>query len=124
LSGGSSAHPEALSRRERLKNRPQFQAVFDRGRRVSSRFMTILTLPNDRDEARLGIVASKKLGHAVQRNRAKRRIRDLFRRHKRDLGTPGLDVVVIPKRELLDAAFASLDADYRSVLRRHLRRGH
>jgi len=84
--------------------------------------MTILVLPNRSDTARLGIVASKKLGHAVQRNRAKRLIRDLFRRHRSNLGTAGVDVVVIPRRELLDAPYASLAADYESVLRRHRRR--
>jgi len=84
--------------------------------------MTVLVLSTRHDTARLGIVASRKLGHAVQRNRAKRRIRDLFRRHKPDLGTSGVDVVVIPRRELLDAPYATLEADFRSVLRRHGRR--
>jgi len=84
--------------------------------------MTILVLPNRSDAARLGIVASKKLGHAVQRNRAKRLIRDLFRKHRSNLGTAGVDVVVIPRRELLHAPYASLEADYQSVLRRHSRR--
>jgi len=84
--------------------------------------MTVLVLPNRSETARLGIVASRKLGHAVQRNRAKRLIRDLFRKHRSDLGAAGIDVVVIPKRELLNAPYASLKADYESVLRRHRRR--
>jgi ribonuclease P protein component len=85
--------------------------------------MTILVLPNRSDTARLGVVASRKLGHAVERNRAKRLIRDLFRRHRSDLAATGVDVVVIPKRELLNAPYASLEADYRAVVRRHGRRG-
>ncbi len=84
--------------------------------------MTILVLPNGSDTARLGIVASRKLGRAVQRNRAKRLIRELFRRHRCDLGTAGIDMVIIPKRELLNAPYVSLEADYRSAIRRHGRR--
>jgi ribonuclease P protein component len=122
LSAGSPAKRESLGRSERLKHRPEFQAVFDRGRRASGRFLTVLVLPNRLGTARLGIVASRKLGSAVRRSRAKRRIRELFRQHKRNLGTAGLDVVIIPKRELLDAASSSLEADYRSVLHRHRRR--
>lgn len=84
--------------------------------------MTILTLSTRADTARLGIVASRKLGRAVQRNRAKRLIRDLFRRHRSNLGTGGVDIVVIPKRELLNAPYASLETDFTAVLRRHGRR--
>lgn len=123
LSGGSPAKPESLGRPERIRRRPDFQAVFEHGRRASGRYLTVLVLPNRLGTARLGLVASRKLGHAVQRNRAKRLVRDLFRRHKHDLGTSGHDLVVIPRRELLDAARDMLEADYRSVLRRLFRRG-
>lgn len=121
LSGGSPAKPESLGRRERIRRRPDFQAVFEHGRRASGRYMTVLVLPTRLTMARLGIVASRKLGDAVQRNRAKRLIRDLFRRHKLALGNSGHDVVIIPRPELLDAALDTLEADYRSVLRRLFR---
>jgi ribonuclease P protein component len=85
--------------------------------------MTVLLRPNQLQVARLGVVASKKLGGAVQRNRAKRLVRDIFRRHKREPAVTGHDVVVIPRRELLDAAIAALEADYQAVLRRAIRRG-
>ncbi len=117
-----SASPASLGPQERLRRKSEFETVFEQGRRSSGRFMTVLLRPNRLESPRLGIVASRKLGGAVQRNRAKRLIRDLFRRHKPDLGPEGQDVVVIPRPELLDAAFANLEADYQSVLRRHFRR--
>ena len=67
------------------------------------------------DSGRLGIAATKKLGGAVVRNRAKRLIREVFRRNKI---AGGFDVVVVPKRELLDATLAALEVDYRNNLRR------
>lgn len=77
--------------------------------------MTLLVAPNDLDVARLGVVATRKLGSAVTRNRAKRLVREVFRRNK---PAPGVDLVVVPRRELLDAPFATLEADYRALLRR------
>lgn len=106
----------------RLRTRAEFEAVFKSGRRASGRFLTVVIRPNALAVARLGIVASRKLGGAVQRNRAKRRIREIFRRLRQEPFAAGRDIVVIPRRELLDAAFAALETDYQSVLRREARR--
>ena len=84
---------------ERIRRRAEFKQVYDRGARTHSRYGTLFVLANKRAAGRLGIAATKKLGGAVQRNRAKRLIREVFRRNKI---APGFDVVVIPKRDLLD----------------------
>jgi ribonuclease P protein component len=109
---------ERLTRRERVRRRPEFQQAFDRGRRSSGRFMTLLVVPNSVGVARLGIVASRKIGGAVKRNRAKRIVRNLFRRNKI---TASVDVIVIPRPGLVDAPIAELEADYRTALQRHAR---
>jgi ribonuclease P protein component len=82
--------------------------------------MTLFVLANNLAVMRLGVAATRKLGDAVERNRAKRLVREVFRRNKT---LPGFDVVVVPRRELLDAEFSSLEADYRSALRRRPRPG-
>jgi ribonuclease P protein component len=92
--------------------------VYERGVRIHSRYSTVFLLPNERGVGRLGIAATKKIGGAVQRNRAKRLIREVFRRNKI---APGFDVVVIPKREFLDASLSTLEADYRNLVERRLR---
>src|SRR6185436_5360939 len=102
----------------RLRRRSEFQRVFDAARRANGRFFTVLTAANTAGQARLGIVASRKLGDAVRRNRAKRLIREVFRRS--DLLPPyqGLDVVVIPRREMFDATYSSLESDFRATVKR------
>jgi ribonuclease P protein component len=105
---------------ERIKTRAQFQRIYHDGVRVHGRYSTVFVLANQLQIGRLGIAATKKLGGAVQRNRAKRLIREVFRRNK---VAPGFDVVVIPKRELLEASLITLETDYRSTLARTLRRG-
>jgi len=104
---------------ERIRRRAEFQQIYDRGSRVHSRFFTIFLLANQRAAGRLGVAATKKLGGSVQRNRAKRLIREVFRRNKI---APGFDVVVVPKRELLAASLTALEADYRSLVERRFRK--
>ena len=104
---------------ERIRRRAEFQHVYEHGTKVHSRYCTVFVLANKGGVGRLGIAATKKLGGSVQRNRAKRLIREVFRRNKI---ADGFDVVVIPKRELLDASLSILEADYRTLLARRLAR--
>lgn len=104
---------------DRVRRRAEFVRVQQQGRRVSGRFVTLLILANDGTAPRLGLIASRKLGPAVARNRAKRRLRELFRRHRETLGPEAaLDIVAIPRRELSAAPFADVEADFVSTLRR------
>lgn len=89
--------------------------MFDTGRRSHGRFLTLIAAPGPGPSSRLGVVASRKLGGAVVRNRAKRVIRDLFRTRP-DAGP--VDLVVIPKHPLIDAPRAALEEDFGEALRR------
>jgi ribonuclease P protein component len=104
---------------ERIRRRAEFQQVYERGTKIHSRYCTVFILPNERPVGRLGIAATRKLGGAVVRNRAKRLIREVFRRNKI---AQGLDIVIVPKRELLDASLTVLEADYRTTLERYTQR--
>jgi ribonuclease P protein component len=112
--------PHPFTKAQRVRRRSEFGRVFDTGYRVSSRYFTLLFAPRPSPGARLGIVASRKLGDAVRRNRAKRLIREIFR-HLEAPAT-GVDVVVIPRRDLFDAPFTDLERDFRAAWRRGVAR--
>jgi ribonuclease P protein component len=81
--------------------------------------MTLFTRERADGVARLGIAATRKMGGAVERNRAKRVVRELFRHHK---PVAAIDVVVIPRREMLDASYERVEAEFQSLLQRSPKR--
>ena len=99
----------------RLRSRREFTAVQQHGRRIAARTLTLLAIPNALGHDRLGIVASRRMGGAVARNRAKRRIREVFRQRDRNAraadGRRALDLVVIARREAATAPFAEIEKE-------------
>jgi ribonuclease P protein component len=110
-----NAGRQMLRRTSRVRRRPDFLRAYDAGRRIQGQFMAIFVAPNGQGRSRLGVAATRKLGAAVERNRAKRLSREMFRRHKVDAG---IDIIIVPRREMLDAPFTSLEAEYLSLLDR------
>jgi ribonuclease P protein component len=115
-------HPAAPSGRftkdRRVRRRSEYQQVFERGSRVQSRFFTFVLVPNGGSLPRLGLVASRKFGGAVARNRAKRLIREMFRQELPRASGFGADLVVIPKTGLLGASSRAVAEDFQSAWRR------
>ena len=89
-------------RQVRLLNAAQFKAVFDDAPfRASCPELLLLSRPNGLEYARLGIVVGKKNCRlAVQRNRAKRQIRESFRHTQSALA--GLDIIVLARRGIAE----------------------
>jgi ribonuclease P protein component len=100
---------------EHIRRRADFEQAYNTGLRVNGRYMTVFARRTAEGPARLGIAATRKLGSAVVRNRAKRLVRELFRHHKPD---QPLDVVVVPRREFLDAPYSSLEREFAALLER------
>lgn len=112
-----------LKRACRLRARTQFLDVYDRGHRVHSAYFVLFAVVGTTRESRLGITATKKFGHAVARNRAKRLVREIFRKN-RDVVTERLDLVVNVKSTARLQSYDRLEADLVSRLRELCRRVH
>lgn len=78
--------------------------------------MTMFTRERETGRARLGIAATRKMGAAVERNRAKRLVRELFRHNK---PATAVDVVVVPRREILNASYDRIEAEFKALLSRN-----
>src|SRR5262245_53958759 len=74
---------QRFPRSSRLTSRRQFLEVYDQGRKVRRACFTIFGLPNNLGEFRLGVTVTRRVGHAVTRNRIKRKLREAFR-HQRE----------------------------------------
>lgn len=103
---------------EHIRRRTDFEKIYESGVRVSGRLMTVFVKKTDGEHPRLGVAATRKIGGAVVRNRAKRLSRELFRHHK---PTAALDIVVVPRREFLDAPYASLEREFDALMERGAR---
>ena len=101
---------------EKLTKRPEFQKVLAEGEKMRiEKLCTIFSIPNGLNRKRLGIIASKKVGNAVARNRVKRAIRETFRQIKHRM-TPAVDIVVISGKEMVAESYKVIDEKLSNAL--------
>ena len=81
---------------ESLKKNTDFRRVYNKGSSHSNNLLVMYVLPNNKEENRLGISVSKKVGNSVVRHRITRLIREVYRLRE-DTFNSGLDVVVIAR---------------------------
>lgn len=95
----------------RLLTKTDFQRVYDRKVYAADNVLVLLACENEFDFSRLGVVVSKKVGNAVERNRWKRRMREAFRLLREDALPTGIDFILRPKK----GATADFHAIWRSL---------
>jgi ribonuclease P protein component len=111
------ASREQLKSLNRLRKRPEFLRVHQKGRKQVAAGVIVQALPNDSGQTRFGITVSKKLSKsAVRRNRMRRRLRaaagDILSIHAR----PGTDFVLIGRPETATRPYDALCEDLRQCL--------
>lgn len=109
---------EGLPRSGRIQKRADFLRAYENGTKTHGRFVVVFVLANDRGEPRIGVTATRKYGNAVVRNRAKRWVREVFRRVRLPLGlaTKHVDVVVNVKPSAADAEYRDFASDLERTL--------
>ncbi len=114
---------ESLPRNQRIQKRRDFLRAYEEGLKSFGRYVVLFTLPNELGHPRVGVTVTRKLGRAVARNRAKRWVREIFRRNRARIGADetSLDLVVNVKPSAADATYLEFAADFERALRKALR---
>ncbi len=96
-----------------LKDNRQFRRLYQRGRSVADRNLVLYCRPNGTRGNFLGLTVSAKLGHAVVRNKLRRRLRECYRLHESEF-CRGYSMVVVARSRAVHASYAELE---RSLLK-------
>ncbi|MGM9537697.1 MAG: ribonuclease P protein component [Candidatus Onthomonas sp.] len=100
-----------------LKENRDFRRLYSRGKYAACSTLVLYWRPNRLDHNRLGITVSTKLGHAVVRNKIRRRIREIYRLHEQQL-RQGMDLVVVARSRAPQVDYWKLDRDFQKLARK------
>jgi ribonuclease P protein component len=103
---------------DRLRQRADFLAVANGARTATAAFVVQRRRRNDNGPVRLGFTVTKKNGTATERNRIRRRLRELVRRLPEISLQPHCDYVLIGRRAALTRGFSDMLGDLSQALRR------
>lgn len=107
----SSPEPDrGLSRSQRLTRSIHFQETFAQGRSFVGRYMVLWVRDGDDGALRLGLVSSRKVGNAVARNKARRRLREAWRLNRHRL-SGRVDVVLVARRAIERASAEAVEEE-------------
>lgn len=100
-----------------LKLNHVFQRLYRKGKRAATPTLALYSRPNRQGGNRLGLTTGAKLGHAVVRNKLRRRLRAIYRTHESEF-KPGFDIVVVCRAASVEASYRRLERDFLKLARR------
>lgn len=106
-----------LSREFRISRSEEYNNIYKKGKKITGKYIIMYIASNNKNINRFGIVASKKVGNAVVRNRAKRLIRACVQNGMENFRT-GNDIIVIARYNINQASQEMLDKDLKIGMRK------
>ena len=94
-----------------LKKNHEFRRLYAKGRSTVTPTLVVYSRRNNSGGNRVGFTVTTRLGHAVVRNRIRRRLREIYRLHREEL-RPGTDMVVVARGRSVGAAYRELERDF------------
>ena len=106
-----------MKRAVTLKENYEFRRMYQKGASAVAGSMVVYCRKNRLGRNRLGVTVSAKLGHAVVRNRARRRLREVFRLNQ-DRLRKGYDVILVARGRTLTASWKELNDTFLRLCRK------
>ena len=100
-----------------LKQNYEFRRLYQKGASSAGSCMVLYCRKNKLDHNRLGLTTSVKLGHAVVRNRARRRLREVYRLNSPRLRT-GWDIILVARGRTVTASWKELNDTFLRLCRK------
>ena len=94
-----------------LKLNHVFRRLYRKGSSAADRYLVLYCRKNGGSENRVGLTVGVKLGHAVVRNRIRRRLREVYRLHESRF-LPGWDIVIVARSRAVTASYGQLERSY------------
>lgn len=94
-----------------LKFNHVFRRLYNRGESCANRYLVVYCRRNGTKRNRVGLTVGAKLGHAVHRNRLRRRLREIYRLHETQFAR-GYDIVVVARSAAMQASYRQLEGAY------------
>ena len=94
-----------------IRNDKDFSDLYRKGKSAGSKYVVVFYLKNGLDYSRKAFLASKKVGNSVARNRARRLMKEAYRKTEASV-SPGYDILFIARNTIVDA---KCDDVYRSI---------
>lgn len=99
-----------------LKKNESFRQVYNRGKSMANRQLVLYHLPNNMEENRVGFSISKKYGKAVERNKLRRRLKEILR--KCEMDKAGYDFVFIARLGARELDYHALEKSVNHLFRK------
>lgn len=96
---------------ETIKKNYEFRRLYAKGKSAVTPTLVVYTRRIKTDGNRVGFTVTTRLGHAVTRNRVRRRLREIYRLHEAELRR-GAELVVVARSRSVTAAYSELERDF------------
>ncbi|HEY8240075.1 MAG TPA: ribonuclease P protein component [Kiritimatiellia bacterium] len=114
---GPTRLDQGLARHQRLRQSRLFDETYAQGNKRVGRFMVLWLRAGEGAALRLGVVAGRKVGDAVARARARRRLREVYRRNRSQLAGE-FDVILIARAPVTRAPWDEIVGEFLGLARR------
>jgi len=100
-----------------LKKNYEFKRLYTKGKSAASQYAVVYCRRNGRTENRIGVTVSTKLGGAVQRNRVRRRLKEIYRLNEDKL-VVGHDVVIVARMKSRFSGYREIESSVLSLFKK------